>query len=554
VIFVVWPLYERYSYSDERADLRDHFGFTREDEAAVLLGDEQISERARVFDGVCYLDADSVKKYLNDCFYANAEDGVVLYTSADEVVRAEFGKTSYVRHAEAGAAAGAVKTVETDFVCCRTEEGVSYIALDYVKNFANFSWELFTEPYRVQMYTEWGEIRTAALNRDAALRTEKSRKSAVLTDLRRGALVTIIEENGEWSLVKTADALVGFAETRRLSGSEIKTGVPVTDYAAPPYTDLVRDGKVCLVWHQVAVRDANHFIWDMMDGAYPVNVLSPTWLRVTDASGALNSIASADYVAQAHARGIEVWALVSDFEASEPFDRHELLSQSESRKTLIENLLAAAREYDLDGINLDFELVPSGDGAHFTQFVRELSVACRHAGLVFSIDDAVPRERTMHYNRTVQGEVADYVVIMGYDEHIGGLDEAGSVASIGFVEEGIRRTLEEVPARKVVNAVPFYTRIWTTKDGASDAAAVGQKTQREWIEKRGLTPEWDEETGQNYVEYEEAGAFYQIWMEDAASQKTRLDVMRSYDLGGAAAWRLGLQAPEIWDVLAGYCK
>jgi spore germination protein YaaH len=541
------PLYDHYSYSNERKDLREHFRITEEDEAPILLQNTLLSERARVWGGVCYWDIASVWEYLNERFYINPEERILLYTSADEVVRAEYGASAYTRHAESDP-----EQVDAGFVVCREEGGVLFIALDYVRLFANFSWELFVSPFRVQMYTEWGEIQTARVQRDTVLRTYAGGKSPILADLRKGDSVIVLNELDNWSRVKTGDAVIGFVENSRLSGAWTEEQAPVADYAPPPYTDQVRDFPICLVWHQVAVRDANQYLWGMLEHADPVNVVSPTWFRITDAVGTLSSIASLDYVQTAHARGLEVWALVSDFESETELDRHAMLSSSTNRASLIANLVAAAEEYDLDGLNIDFELVPTDDGAHFAQFLREFSIACRKAGLVFSVDNYVPRTHTEHYNRRVQGEVADYIVIMGYDEHWSGSGEAGSVASIGFVEDGIQRTLEEVPARKVVNGVPFYTRIWSTKDGIVKASAVGQTSQAEWVANRGLAPEWDEETGQNYAEYESAGTLWQIWLEDADSMETRVEMMKGYGLGGIAAWRLGLERPEIWDVLAGY--
>ncbi|MDE6320318.1 MAG: chitinase, partial [Lachnospiraceae bacterium] len=192
-----------------------------------------------------------------------------------------------------------------------------------------------------------------------------------------------------------------------------------------------------------------------------LNVISPTWFTLTGNEGEFSSFAAASYVQRAHEMGLEVWGLVGNVESVD-VDMYELLSRSSSRWKLITNLVAAAQEYDLDGINIDFENLSLDAGEPFIQFIRELSIPCRKYGIVLSVDNYVPMNHTDHYDRAEQGVVADYVIIMGYDEHYNGSKEAGSVASINFVENGIKNTVADVPAKKVINALPFYTRLWET--------------------------------------------------------------------------------------------
>jgi spore germination protein YaaH len=293
----------------------------------------------------------------------------------------------------------------------------------------------------------------------------------------------------------------------------------------------------------------------MVEYAWPVDVISPTWYKIADESGAVNSIAWKSYVDEAHARGFKVWPLVDDF--TNGLDRATLLMSTKSRDAFVSYMIAQANELGFDGINLDFELVPYEAASGFEQLLRELSVACRAHGLVFSIDNYPPRAHTEHYNRGLQGEVADYVIIMGYDEHWGTSSVAGSVSSLPFVVDAIEQTLAVVPAHKTINAVPFYTRIWSTSHADRSVKVektVGQKAQDEWIEKRGLKPIWSEELGQNYTQIDENNKTYQIWLENEASMQARIDAMSEYGLGGVACWRLGLENPEIWDILGAYTR
>ena len=141
---------------------------------------------------------------------------------------------------------------------------------------------------------------------------------------------------------------------------------------------------------------------------------------------------------------------------------------------------------------------------------------------------------------------------MGYDEHYAGSSEAGSVASIDFVEDGIERTVEQVPANKVINAIPFYTRIWETAGGKLSSQAVDMSVAEEYVRDHNIAVEWDEETCQNYGEYTEGGSLFQIWLEDASSIEVKLNIMEKYQIGGVASWRLGYEKSEIWDVIGAY--
>ncbi|MDR0875613.1 MAG: chitinase [Clostridiales Family XIII bacterium] len=552
LIFIGKPLYDDYSLSAEQVDLRVYFGLTEAEDAPVILGDTRASVNAKVFDGVIYWDASDIAKVIDERFYTNQEDGLVLFTTADEVVRANIGDTFYTTHAEI-LPAEEPSQVDLGHEILRGAGGRLYLSLDFVSRYANFSYEVFDGPDRIQIYAADFDYDAASALKKTALRVNADRKSGMLRSLARGETVYVLKPMGDWTKVRTHDALIGFVETRRLSETSGGSFEIARTYEAPPYTDVVRDAPIVLGWNQLTVYDANAYLADYLEGAYPMNVISPTWYTITDGQGGVNSIASKAYVDQAHARGLEVWPLVDDF--TEGLDRHSLLARGESRSAFISFLIGQCDELGLDGINLDFEVVPEDDGAHFTQLLRELSVAMRARGLVFSVDNYPPRAHTEHYNRRVQGEVADYVIIMGYDEHWGSSSGAGSVASLPFVRGAIERTLaQDVPARKTINAVPFYTRIWTTshKDGSVSATAVGQKTQAEWIAKRELDPIWSEELGQNYTQIDEDNTTRQVWLEDADSMRVRLEMMKSYDLAGVAAWRLGLENAAQWDEIANY--
>ncbi len=536
-------LFERYSYSKERADLSAYFQMNGESDVAIILQDELIEERARLFDNAYYLDLTTVHKYFNDRFYEDKGEGLLLYTLPDDIVRTVIGSSEV---------SGKSGTEELPYVPARYEGDVLYLAIDFVKNYANFSYEGFGEPNRLQIYTQWNERAVAEINKDTAVRVLGGVKSEILKDMTAGDKVIILEEMESWSKVKTGDSIIGYVENKRLENTAAESPIPVTDYVEPEYTSITRDHKINLGWHVIGGPAGNDTLSETVANTKGLNVISPTWFKLNDSEGGFVSFASQDYVDKAHGMGLEVWALVENIEYADSIDMYALLSSTTKRARLIDSLVSTALDYNIDGINVDFEQISTDCGEHYIEFIRELSIPCRANGIVLSVDNYVPTGYTDHYDRGEQGVVADYVIIMGYDEHYSGSDQAGSVASINFVEEGIERTVEQVPAHKVINAVPFYTRIWETKGAELGSQAVGMAAAEEYVRAHNIALEWDEETCQNYGEYTEGGSLFQVWLEDERSIEVKLNIMEKYQIGGVAGWRLGFEKPEIWDVIGVY--
>lgn len=530
-------LYQRYSYSKERADLNAYYGLNSSADVAIVLNDVILEEKGILRDGRCYLDLDSVHTYLNDRFYVDYNEKLLLYALPEEVVAVALGETT-----------------ANGYVAAFEEGGVAYLALDYVKLYSDFNFMLYTEPNRVVLDTVWEEVQTAAIKKNTAVREKGGVKSEILTDMEKGSRVTILEEMETWDRVATEDGYIGYVEKKHLEDMKAETPVKDTGYVELDYGSNTREYKINMAWHQVSAEAGNSTFPGVIDGVTGLNVISPTWFFLYDNEGTVRSIASREYVDTAHARGLEVWALADDFtHAADGVVTKDVLSWTSKRKLVIDQMMSEAERCGIDGINIDFEKVSEDAGEDYIQFIRELSIECRKRGLVLSVDNYVPKHFNAHYEWEEQGIMADYVIIMGYDEHWGGSDVAGSVASIGYVEEGIKTMVEMVPSNKVINALPLYTRIWTTDgNGAVTSQAVGIQTASEYLMKNGVAYEWDEETSQNYAEFNTNGGLCQVWLEDEQSIAAKIAVMKHYDLGGIAAWKLGFDdgRENIWSVIA----
>ena len=534
---------ERYGYSSEKADLEALYGVRGEDDAAILVGNALSEYHATRFDGAWYLDWETVHLLLNDRFYYGAQDNEIVYCLPTEQIRTSLGSDTWT-----GKSAG---TVKESYAISRKEGDTLYLALDFVQKFTNFSYETFSEPNRIRMVIAPEEETVATVSKNTWLRITGGVKSETVAQVTSGETVVILEPMETWSKVISPDAHIGYVENKFLKNQTTRLSEAPAVYEEPEYATTRMEGKVSLVWHNVASREGNPTIYDFLAPVKGVNVVSPTWFSVTGAGGEVSDYATLSYVNDMHARGLQVWPAVMNFANGSV--QQEFLTTRSSRERVIHALMNAVDSYDLDGINVDFESLEDAYGEDYIEFIRELSIACREKGVILSVDNSVPYDFNDHYHLEEQGVFADYVIIMGYDEHYAGSQEPGSVASIDYVTNGILKTLERVPTEKVINGLPFYTRIWTSNNSGTTSIAVGMQEAKNYIAERGMSVAWNETAGQNYSEATfEGGNVVRIWLEDAESIRLKLSVMEANDLAGVAAWRIGYETPDIWEIIADY--
>lgn len=540
-------LLDKYSYSKEEADWNEFYQVSESDRSAIILQDEMVEEQALIRDDVCYFDLATVHKYMNEVFYADMTEKLLLYANPTEVIRTTFGETSYTTTEGTQDAGYVISFVEGDTV---------YVAADYVKLFTNYSYDCYDR--HVQVYTEWGTRQVAQLKKDTAVRLRGGVKSPILTQAAKGDTLEILEQMETWSKVKTSDSVIGYVENKRLGDITEETETPVTDYQEPEYTALTSDSKICLGWHSIGGVGGNDTLYSMVFGTKGMNVIAPTWFSLTDENGSIRNFGTANYVTTAHNMGLQVWGVVDNFnyanETGTAISTLNMLSSTTSRQNFVRNVTDAAVSLGLDGINVDFEQLSSDCGPHYVEFIRELSIQCRNRGLVLSIANYVPFNFNDYYRLDIQGQVADYVIIMGYDEHWHGSKDPGSVASISYVSGGLDRTLQEVPANKVVNALPFYTILWKTEGTDVTDEYITMNNEADFMNRAGVTAEWDEETCQNYAEWTSGNATYQIWLEDAESIAVKLNMMATKNIGGVAVWRLGYGTQAAWELINAYLQ
>lgn len=542
---------EKYSYSREQADLYEYFHIVKEEEVPIVLQDALIEEKAIMVDGLCYFDLSTVHTYFNDRFYIDPVEQLLLYTTPTDIIRTALGANEYQINGVAQDAG-----YKLSFARVNGDSTIYYIAADFVKQYTNFSYEVFEGPNHMQVYTQWPEQQVADISKDTAIRVLGGVKSAILREVAASETVVVLEKMDTWCKVKTSDSYIGYVENKFLENERTETPQPQAGYVPPEYTSLTKDTKVCLGWHAIASQGGNDTLSGVAANANGLTVIAPTWFSLKDNAGNIESFASSSYVEKAHGMGLEVWGVVDDFNyranTGAEVDVYTVLSATTTRTYLIDRIMEEAQSCGMDGINIDFEGISNDSGEHFIQFLRELSIRCRANGLVLSVDNYVPYNFNSYYDLEEQGVVADYVIVMGYDEHWAGSPEAGSVASIEYVRYGIEQTGKYVPSNKIINALPFYTRLWKTVGAEVTSEAYPMTSVENVLSTYGMEAAWDEATSQNYAEVTSGDTYYQMWIEDMQSIGVKLNVMQNYNLGGVAAWRLGYEPAAVWELIRAY--
>lgn len=532
--------------SKERVDLQEIYNVPK-GETKLFINDKEWDKNGIYIDGEVYVDYETVKKEFTENIYYDPNEKLVIVTTDKDNIHVNADSSLYT-----------LNGVEKDFgkKIFTVKNNEIFLGLDFISDFGKVEYELYDNPSRAMIYSDFEtEFLSAYVSEDTLVRVKGDKKSEIICDLKSGDKVHVKAEGMDLAKgyvgVLTMDGVMGYVKEETVKDSVYEK--MNTDYKEVEYESLTKDGKINLTWHAVYSEVGKGTINELLDNSPGVNVVSPTWFRLTDEEGNFSSIANKEYVEAAHNRNVEVWALISDVEKK--IDTYNLFSHTKKRRVLIEGLINKVKEYNIDGINIDFETINSKSAPHYIQFLRELSVECRKEKIILSVDSYVPMAFNEFYRRDIQGKIVDYVVVMAYDEHYSGSAQSGSVSSISWVTNAVNNTKKKVPAGKIIIGIPFYTRLWEEKrntDGSIEIVSVqslSMETANETVSKNSATIVYNEETGQDYAQYEKNGSVYKIWLENAKSIKNKLAAIKEGECGGVASWRAGFETEDIWEVI-----
>ena len=537
---VVSFLINRYKPGTEYMAGNEYFNLTDENSVALIQNGELLEEQAVLIGGEPYAAYTYVESQLNSCFYWDEETKGILLTTSGGVQTLLPGDAAIAK------TPGGQPAVQQE------SDGTVYISLDVVKEYTDLDYAYYSDPNRVVIRNEWDGVEQATVQSDTAqVRQKGGIKSLILADVQKGDTLLYLENLDNWCKVMTADGYTGYIQTEDISEPE---AIEARTAKKGSYERITRDHKINLVWHQSTSTESNDAMAEMTAEMTGVNVISPTWFSVTDETGTISSLASADYVKLAHEAGREVWGLIDNF--NEAFDETTDLAYASVRSRIIEQLLAEAASCGMDGINVDFENLKEAGIPHYLQFLRELTSAAHAQNLVVSVDTPVPQAYTMYYQRGEQARFVDYMIVMAYDEHFAGSEEAGSVSSLPFVQQAVEEMTRVMPADQVICGIPFYTRVWTEKFGQSaiTSEVLGMDGAKNYAKENQMTETWDASLGQNVATVETSDARYTIWMEDEQSMEEKLKVIQSADLAGVAEWKLGFECADVWSLISEYIE
>lgn len=505
--------------------------YHREDNSFIVDNDKTI-----------YLSIDILSENLGAKIYFDPQDNIAIITTLDKVMRF-YGTTNKVK----------INNREVDYIKPMIiNDGKPLIPINQIKEDLNIKSNIVeaTNNVVISSFLDNG-ITGETSKKNVILKKEKRIWAEIIRVLNEGEKVEIIGEDNEWVRILTTDGIEGFIKKQYIQNREEVIG-KVSEKSTSIWQP--EKDKILLAWESVYSRNPNTRKIRDMDG---LNIVSPTWIKLTGPDGDLKHNISKDYIAWAKKRGYKIWALFSN--SFDPKLTDKFLNNSLAREKAIDDLLKLIKDNNMDGINIDFENVYLKDKELLVQFVRELTPIFHDNNLVVSIDVTIiggSDNWSRFLDRKALGEVVDYMAVMTYDEHWASSPISGSVASIKWVEKSITRILKEVPAEKLLLGVPFYTRIWIETPSSSkpnkmdvESKAISMNAARNILKKDNIIKLWDENAGQYYVVYVEDNKIHKIWVEDAKSIKLKTDLVNKYNLAGVAAWRRGFETEEIWTTI-----
>lgn len=490
-----------------------------------------------------YVPLDFMKK-LDDSINFDEKSNSIIITTTDKVVQMPTDSLTYYVNEE---------PVKLHFSPLKDEAGELYIALEPIINYYPFQYSVLPDSNAVWVQKNGEEILYGTItDKDVheeklRLRTDASLQSPYIAQTITGEELVIEGNKDDFLYVRKKDGTAGYINKDLVQvGDKVEI---VVKREAKEITLPKIDGPIQLTWEAVYTKNPSTDNIPHMPG---VNVVSPTWFELANENGDIKNLGSLHYVNWAKEKGYQVWGLFSN--AFDPELTYQAFKDFETRQKMIRELLHYSQLYHLDGINLDIENVNPEHGSLVTQFVREATPYFHEAGLVVSMDITfiAGGNWSAFYEREKLATIVDYLAVMAYDEHWGSSPVAGSVASLPWVEDNLKKLLEVVPNEKLILGVPLYARLWEVKDsGEVSSKALAMDKVKEWLETNQLTPTYDEASGQNYAElYVKAEqTTYKIWLEDELSLKKRAEIASKYELAGVASWSRFFADETAWLAL-----
>ncbi|MBU8878578.1 peptidoglycan hydrolase [Bacillus sp. FJAT-29790] len=492
-----------------------------------------------------YLPISFLQEFIDDSIIFDEKSNSIIITTKNKVVQMPSESLTYYVNE---------KPVELHFSVFKEKNNEMYLALEPLLAYYPIVYQVLPETNAVWLKKDGQEIKRGMVTKKDVheeklrLRTDANLQSPYTDQVLSKENIYIEGEKEEYYFVRKENGSAGYLRKEFVIEDSTEKVAVAREQENVTLPKL--KGPIQLTWEAVYSNNPDTTKIPKMPG---VNVISPTWFELGAADGAIKNLGSLEFVNWAQKQGYQVWGLFSN--AFDPALTHEAFKNFETRQNIIRQLIHFSKMYHLNGINLDIENVNPVDGPLITQFVREAVPYFHEAGLVVSMDITFISDAgnwSVFYERDKLANLVDYMVVMAYDEHWGTSPKAGSVASLPWVEGNLKRLLEVVPNDRLILGVPLYARLWEEKNsGEVSSKALSMGKVKEWLTNNGLTPIYDQASGQNYAELysEKEQTTYKIWLEDELSLSKRADLASKYGLAGVASWSRYFADESAWAAL-----
>ncbi len=481
-----------------------------------------------------FFSLEDVKNYFDKYIEYNEENGEIITTSEINIAKlsTESNKID-INGEEDTLNSSALKMNDTIYLpFSEISEKVYDVDLEYIKD---------TNTIIIDSLDRKQEV--ANIKEETNLKYKPQTLSRTLKKLEQDDQVVYLEDDEDWVEVRAKDGTIGYV--RKEDIGELETVREDREYITKV------DGKVNLVWDYYSEYvDAPDRSGENMDG---VNVVSPSFFSLMRGSnGEIYDNATdggKEYVEWAHNNNYQVWAMFSNNSLIDTTS--QILNDYDKREKMIEDLINLIQEYNVDGVNVDFENMNVEDKDLYSRFLIELAPRLKKLGKTLSVDVTAPdgsETWSLCFDRNTIADLADYIVFMAYDQYGNSSSKEGTTAGYNWVEANINKFLgqEDVDADKIILGIPLYMRLWKEENGEITSKVVNMADIFKNIPENQVAT-WDDELKQYYVEYEEDGATYKMWLENERSVGEKINLAKKYNLAGIAFWEKDRETnDEFW--------
>lgn len=490
-------------------------------------------------DNIIYLSEADIANFFDKYIYEDEESHQMITTYEKKIAAIGFEKnTININGSDKKIYAHAIK-----------KDGTIYLPISEMKDVYDIEISNIEKTKVITMDSLEKEQRKAIVTSNVAVKSSTNFLSKTVDRIKKGDSIIVVSSNKGFTRIRTENGKIGYIKSSKLE-NEFTVRENMEE-------EKQIDGKVNLTWDYFSeYASAPDRSGTTIDG---INVVSPSFFYLDKNGNLRENIGSKGqaYIEWAHDNGYKVWAMFSNANAAtESLSiTSKIMNSYELRQELIESLINKCVKYKLDGINIDFENMRQEDKDMFSRFIIELTPRLKEIGLVTSVDVTAPdggETWSLCFDRNVIGDVADYIVFMGYDEYGVSSNKPGTTAGYDWIKLNLNKFLqtEEIESNKIILGIPLYTRVWTTN---SDGKIVSRNTvSMKDINKvlpEEVNKEWDNDLKQYYVEYMDGDNKKQIWIEDVESLKAKVSLINENSLAGVASWKKDMETDEVWQML-----